>query len=110
MQRLPRSVKIQTLSKNSRLLAPLALPASRTFSSTAPRASAVSSADLTNYGLKHVGKGVSRLSNAVMASGKGSYITLEDGRTMLDFTTGIGVTGLGVLSSFVSFLCVFVLY
>ena len=30
-----------------------------------------------------------------MVKGEGSYVTLSDGRKMLDFTTGIGVTGLG---------------
>lgn len=34
-----------------------------------------------------------------MTKGEGSYLTLGDGRTMLDFTTGIGVTNLGPFHS-----------
>ena len=30
-----------------------------------------------------------------MQKGEGSYVTLGDGRKMLDFTCGIGVTNLG---------------
>ena len=30
-----------------------------------------------------------------MAQGEGSYVRFQDGRRMLDFTCGIGVTGLG---------------
>jgi len=47
------------------------------------------------FGAQHTAKGVSRLVNAVIVQGEGSYVTLDDGRKMLDFTTGIGVTGLG---------------
>jgi len=44
-------------------------------------------------------KGIGRLlgDNVMMTSGKGSYVELSDGRKMLDFTTGIGVVGLGRL-------------
>jgi 4-aminobutyrate aminotransferase len=48
------------------------------------------------FGAKHTARGVSRLVNAVIVQGEGSYVTLDDGRRMLDFTTGIGVTGLGM--------------
>jgi acetylornithine/succinyldiaminopimelate/putrescine aminotransferase len=30
-----------------------------------------------------------------MTKGEGSYVTFEDGRKMLDFSCGIGVTNLG---------------
>lgn len=48
------------------------------------------------FGAEHTARGVQRLLNAVIVKGEGSYVTLDDGRRMLDFTTGIGVTGLGL--------------
>ncbi|CAE6416373.1 unnamed protein product [Rhizoctonia solani] len=48
-----------------------------------------------DFGAEHTARGVSRLVNGVIVKGEGSYVTLDDGRKMLDFTTGIGVTGLG---------------
>lgn len=48
-----------------------------------------------DYGVKHTARGVSRMVHGVIVNGEGSYVTLDDGRRMLDFTTGIGVTGLG---------------
>lgn len=33
-----------------------------------------------------------------MEKGEGSYVTYEDGRKMLDFTCGIGVTNLGAFA------------
>ncbi|KAI4193443.1 MAG: hypothetical protein LQ350_008311 [Teloschistes chrysophthalmus] len=50
---------------------------------------------LTQFGLKHVAKGVGRLATDVIESGSGSYVTMVGGRRMLDFTCGIGVTNLG---------------
>ncbi|KAF8585939.1 hypothetical protein K439DRAFT_1632198, partial [Ramaria rubella] len=50
---------------------------------------------LVQFGQRHVARGVNRLVNAVVASGKGSRVLLEDGRNLLDFTSGIGVTSLG---------------
>jgi 4-aminobutyrate aminotransferase len=50
---------------------------------------------LQQFGEKHVTKGVGRLTEGIMSKGEGSYVTFEDGRRMLDFTCGIGVTGLG---------------
>ncbi|EPQ57225.1 hypothetical protein GLOTRDRAFT_37980 [Gloeophyllum trabeum ATCC 11539] len=50
---------------------------------------------LTQFGQKHVTKGLGRLTEAVVTKGEGSYVQLDDGRRMLDFTTGIGVTSLG---------------
>jgi 4-aminobutyrate aminotransferase len=50
---------------------------------------------LAEFGVKHVARGVGRLSNHVLESGAGSYVTTTEGRKMLDFTSGIGVTNLG---------------
>jgi len=56
---------------------------------------ASSAESLLNIGANHVTKGVGRLTEAIMTKGEGSYLTLHDGRRMLDFTCGIGVTNLG---------------
>lgn len=53
--------------------------------------------DLHDFGVDHVTKGLARLTPGVIKHGKGSYVTMHDGRELLDFTTGIGVTGLGEL-------------
>jgi 4-aminobutyrate aminotransferase len=50
---------------------------------------------LAQFGVKHVARGVGRLSTEVLESGSGSYVTTVEGRKMLDFTSGIGVTNLG---------------
>ena len=50
---------------------------------------------LVNFGREHVTNGLGRQIEGVMTKGEGSYVTFGDGRTMLDFTTGIGVTNLG---------------
>jgi 4-aminobutyrate aminotransferase len=50
---------------------------------------------LAQFGVKHVAKGIGRLSTEVLESGSGSYVTSVEGRRMLDFTSGIGVTNLG---------------
>lgn len=50
---------------------------------------------LAEFGTKHVARGIGRLSNHVLESGAGSYVTTTEGRKMLDFTSGIGVTNLG---------------
>lgn len=50
---------------------------------------------LAEFGVKHVARGVGRLSTEVLESGAGSYVTTVGGRKMLDFTSGIGVTNLG---------------
>ena len=39
-----------------------------------------------------------RLVPGIMEKGEGSYVTYEDGRKMLDFTCGIGVTNLGAFA------------
>lgn len=51
--------------------------------------------DLHDFGVKHVTKGLGRISEGIMIKGEGSYVTYDDGRKLLDFTCGIGVTGLG---------------
>ncbi|KAF8513095.1 acetylornithine aminotransferase [Hysterangium stoloniferum] len=53
------------------------------------------STSLVQFGQRHVARGVNRLANAVVTSGNGSRLVLEDGKTLLDFTCGIGVTNLG---------------
>ncbi len=50
------------------------------------------------FGQKHVTKGLGRQVEAVLVKGEGSYVILGDGRRLLDFTCGIGVTNLGVYS------------
>lgn len=50
---------------------------------------------LAEFGVKHVAKGIGRLSSEVLESGAGSYVTTTEGRKLLDFTSGIGVTNLG---------------
>ncbi|KAH7925531.1 hypothetical protein BV22DRAFT_1104896 [Leucogyrophana mollusca] len=56
---------------------------------------ATSSQSLVAFGQQHVTKGLGRLTEAVMSKGEGSYVSFEDGRRMLDFSCGIGVTNLG---------------
>lgn len=50
---------------------------------------------LSEFGVKHVAKGIGRLSQEVIESGSGSHVTMVGGRRCLDFTSGIGVTNLG---------------
>ncbi|KAL7281440.1 hypothetical protein ACG7TL_004753 [Trametes sanguinea] len=57
--------------------------------------SAQSHASLVEFGQKHVTKGLGRIVDAVITKAEGSYVTFGDGRQMLDFTCGIGVTNLG---------------
>ncbi|KAG2108826.1 pyridoxal phosphate-dependent transferase [Suillus cothurnatus] len=54
-----------------------------------------SSDSLVAFGQQHVTRGLGRLTEAVMTKGEGSYVTFEDGRKMLNFSCGIGVTNLG---------------
>ncbi|KAG6888867.1 hypothetical protein C0992_007308 [Termitomyces sp. T32_za158] len=51
--------------------------------------------DLLALGNRHVTSGVARLTEGILAKGQGSYVEYEDGKKLLDFSTGIGVTGLG---------------
>lgn len=50
---------------------------------------------LAEFGMQRVARGIGRLSNQVLESGSGSYVTTMEGKKMLDFTCGIGVTNLG---------------
>ncbi|KAK4047427.1 hypothetical protein OIO90_006172 [Microbotryomycetes sp. JL221] len=50
---------------------------------------------LASFGTQRVAKGVGRFTDLVMTQGQGSYVTTDTGRTLLDFTCGIGVTNLG---------------
>ncbi|KAI1611843.1 4-aminobutyrate aminotransferase [Exophiala viscosa] len=50
---------------------------------------------LTEFGTRHVARGIGRLATEVIESGSGSYVTMASGRKMLDFTCGIGVANLG---------------
>jgi 4-aminobutyrate aminotransferase len=50
---------------------------------------------LSQFGVKHVAKGIGRLSPEVIESGAGSYVTMVGGKRYLDFTVGIGVANLG---------------
>ncbi|KAI0075125.1 hypothetical protein K474DRAFT_1664617 [Panus rudis PR-1116 ss-1] len=81
------------VSKSNGTLATLAkgaLSQNRTMASATQNHAAI-----VEVGQKHVTKGLGRLVEAVMTKGEGSYVTLGDGRTLLDFTCGIGVTNLG---------------
>ncbi|KAJ7126182.1 pyridoxal phosphate-dependent transferase [Mycena epipterygia] len=49
---------------------------------------------LLDYG-RNVTNGLGRITEGIMTSGKGSYVEYDDGRKMLDFTCGIGVTSMG---------------
>jgi len=50
---------------------------------------------LYEFGLQHVTRGLGRCTTGIMTKGDGSYVEYADGRRMLDFTCGIGVTNLG---------------
>lgn len=47
------------------------------------------------FGVQHIAKGIGRLSNIVLKRGAGSFVWTDEGRKLLDFTAGIGVTNLG---------------
>lgn len=64
------------------------------------RCMATSSDNLVGFGQRHVTAGIGRLTEAVMSKGEGSYLSFEDGRRMLDFSCGIGVTNLGKCTVF----------
>ncbi|KAG6855788.1 hypothetical protein H0H87_010834 [Tephrocybe sp. NHM501043] len=54
-----------------------------------------STIDLISFGKIHVTRGINRLTEGIMSSGKGSFVEYEGGKRLLDFTSGIGVTSLG---------------
>ena len=51
--------------------------------------------DLHAFGVNHITRGIGRISEGIMTKGEGSWVVYDDGRRMLDFTCGIGVTNLG---------------
>ncbi|KAJ6451695.1 acetylornithine aminotransferase [Mycena vitilis] len=53
-----------------------------------------SDSSLLDYG-GNVTHGIARIAEGMMVDGKGSYVEFNDGRKMLDFTCGIGVTSMG---------------
>ena len=55
----------------------------------------MSAKQLAAFGQRHIAKGIGRLAQEVIASGKGSYVNMVSGRRFLDFTCGIGVVNLG---------------
>ncbi|PCH43389.1 hypothetical protein WOLCODRAFT_25882 [Wolfiporia cocos MD-104 SS10] len=57
-------------------------------------ASATAQSDLLKYG-QYVNKGLGRSLDGILTKGEGSWITMDDGRRLLDFSCGIGVTNLG---------------
>ncbi|KAG6809635.1 hypothetical protein H0H92_015449 [Tricholoma furcatifolium] len=59
------------------------------------RGISTSADDLIALGNKHVTAGLGRCTEGILASGQGSYVTYEDGKKLLDFSCGIGVTSLG---------------
>lgn len=71
----------------------LPLQFNRTMSSSPNTLS--SSAEMMEFGERYVTNGLGRLLDSVIVKGEGSYVDLADGRRMLDFTCGIGVTGFG---------------
>lgn len=83
------SCRSSKVDRSAQVSGPLAFR--RTFSSE------ISANQLLETGRSHVAKGLSRLTDAIITSGEGAYVNLHDGRRMLDFTSGIGVTNLGPL-------------
>lgn len=67
------------------------------------RGIATSSDNLVGFGQRHVTAGLGRLTEAIMSKGEGSYLSFEDGRRILDFSCGIGVTNLGKCMVFALF-------
>ncbi|TFK32480.1 acetylornithine aminotransferase [Crucibulum laeve] len=60
------------------------------------------SESLYEFGQRHVTNGLGRITQGIMTKGEGSYVFYDDGRKMLDFTCGIGVTNLGHVNHRVS--------
>ncbi|KAK7044549.1 acetylornithine aminotransferase [Favolaschia claudopus] len=86
---LTRSARLYRQSNNLLPLSSRALGVqSHTYATSSDAAS------LLEYG-GNVTKGLGRVTEGIMTSGKGSYVEYHDGRKMLDFTCGIGVTNLG---------------
>ncbi|KAF5379854.1 hypothetical protein D9615_005824 [Tricholomella constricta] len=83
---LSRIIKGSTLNRMSINGGPAALQS---------RGVSTSADDLCELGRRHVTNGLGRLTEGIMAKGSGSYVEYEDGKRLLDFTSGIGVTSLG---------------
>lgn len=64
------------------------------------RGIATSAEELNAFGKHHVTRGLGRITEGVVTKQSGSYVEFMDGRKMLDFTCGIGVTNLGACSRF----------
>jgi len=52
-------------------------------------------AEWATFGKEHVSHGLGRLRDHVVVKGKGLELETMDGKRLLDFTAGIGVTNLG---------------
>ncbi|PBL04398.1 acetylornithine aminotransferase [Armillaria gallica] len=72
-----------------------AIAANVAAAATRYNARGLSTESLQAFGEKHVTRGLGRITEGIVAQGRGSYVDFQDGRHMLDFTTGIGVTNLG---------------
>mgnify|MGYP002713364080 CR=1 FL=1 len=44
---------------------------------------------------RHLAAGVGRMSKLIIERGQGTYVWTVEGKKLLDFTTGIGVTSTG---------------
>ncbi|KXS15360.1 acetylornithine aminotransferase [Gonapodya prolifera JEL478] len=95
-----------------RALGRLSTPLSRVSTATIPRACAYSTATLTREKVtdwttplsepemaaiaqRHLTKGLARMSDHVVEKAQGVWIHTVDGKTLLDFTSGIGATSTG---------------
>lgn len=52
-------------------------------------------AQWADFGREHISQGLGRLRDHVIVKGKGLELTTAEGKRILDFTAGIGVTNLG---------------
>ncbi|KZT58904.1 PLP-dependent transferase [Calocera cornea HHB12733] len=73
----------------------LRAPLLRTRNRAALHTSALARSQLADFGKEHVVRGLKRVTDTVMESGNGSWVTMEGGRKLLDFTAGIGVVNFG---------------
>ncbi|KAK0472048.1 acetylornithine aminotransferase [Armillaria novae-zelandiae] len=83
--------RLSTLSRRSTR----AVSVNVTTAATRSNARGLSSESLQAFGERHVTRGLGRITEGIVAQGRGSYVDFQDGRHMLDFTSGIGVTNLG---------------
>lgn len=54
-----------------------------------------SAAEWSDFGRDHVAHGLARLRDHVIVKGEGLNLYTAEGKKLLDFTAGIGVTNLG---------------